>query len=35
LKIWLLTIVLALFQSSTAPRQGGNPDAAKVKNPVD
>jgi mono/diheme cytochrome c family protein len=30
----LLTIVLALLQSPTAPRKGGNPEAAKVRNPV-
>jgi mono/diheme cytochrome c family protein len=34
LRIWLFTIVLALVQSPTAPRKGGNPEAAKVKNPV-
>jgi mono/diheme cytochrome c family protein len=34
LRIWLFTIVLALLQSPTAPRKGGSPDAAKVKNPV-
>jgi cytochrome c oxidase cbb3-type subunit III len=37
---WNLRIVLgaaiaaALFQSPTAPKKGGNPEAAKIKNPV-
>jgi mono/diheme cytochrome c family protein len=31
----LLVALLALgFQSPTAPRKGGNPEAAKIKNPV-
>ena len=34
MRIWLFTIVLALLQSPTAPRKGGSPDAAKLKNPV-
>jgi cbb3-type cytochrome c oxidase subunit III len=34
LRILLLSIVLVLGQSPTAPRKGGNPEAAKVKNPV-
>ena len=27
-------IVVGLLQSSTMPRKGGNPEAAKIKNPV-
>ncbi|MGH9143460.1 MAG: c-type cytochrome [Vicinamibacterales bacterium] len=34
MRIWLFTIVVALLQSPTAPRKGGNPEAAKLKNPV-
>jgi len=34
MRIWLSIIVAALLQTSTAPKKGGNPDAAKVKNPV-
>ena len=34
LRIWLSVIVVALLQSATAPKKGGNPEAAKVKNPV-
>jgi putative copper resistance protein D len=34
LRIWLIAIVMALLQSPTAPKKGGNPEAAKVKNPV-
>jgi cytochrome c oxidase cbb3-type subunit 3 len=34
LRILLFTIVLALLQLPTAPHKGGNPEAAKVKNPV-
>ena len=34
MKIWLLAVVLALVQSPAAPKKGGNPEAAKVKNPV-
>ena len=34
MKIWSSVIVLALLQSAAAPKKGGNPDAAKVKNPV-
>jgi len=30
----LLLIVLTLFVQSDAPKKGGNPDAAKIKNPV-
>jgi mono/diheme cytochrome c family protein len=33
-KIWLSVLVIALLQSPAAPKKGGNPDAAKVKNPV-
>ena len=32
--IWLSLIVMALLQSPAAPKKGGNPEAAKVKNPV-
>jgi cbb3-type cytochrome c oxidase subunit III len=34
LKIIVSAIVAALLQSPAAPKKGGNPDAAKVKNPV-
>jgi cbb3-type cytochrome c oxidase subunit III len=34
LRIWLSIIVAALLQSPAAPKKGGNPDAAKIKNPV-
>jgi len=34
LRIWSCAIALALLQSPTAPRKGGNPEAAKIKNPV-
>ena len=34
MRIWLIAIVVALLQSPTAPRKGGNPDAAKMKSPV-
>jgi mono/diheme cytochrome c family protein len=34
LKIWSSLIVVALLQLPTAPKKGGNPEAAKVKNPV-
>ena len=34
MRIWLSIIIVALLQSSTAPRKGGNPDAAKTANPV-
>jgi cbb3-type cytochrome c oxidase subunit III len=34
LRIWLSIIIGALLQSPTAPRKGGNPDAAKTTNPV-
>ena len=34
MRIWSSVIVLALLQSAAAPKKGGNPDAAKVKNPV-
>ena len=27
-------LLLVVFQSPTAPRKGGNPEAAKIKNPV-
>jgi cbb3-type cytochrome c oxidase subunit III len=34
LRIWLSIIVAALLQSPVAPRKGGNPEAATIKNPV-
>ena len=30
----LVTLLVLGFQSPTAPRKGGNPEAAKIKNPV-
>jgi cytochrome c oxidase cbb3-type subunit 3 len=34
LKILVSMIVAALLQSPAAPKKGGNPEAAKIKNPV-
>ena len=34
MRIWLSLIVVALLQSPAAPKKGGNPEAAKLKNPV-
>jgi mono/diheme cytochrome c family protein len=34
LRIWLSIIIAGLLQASTAPRKGGNPEAAKITNPV-
>ena len=34
MRIWSSIVVVALLQSPAAPRKGGNPEAAKVKNPV-
>lgn len=34
MRIWLAIIIAALLQSPTAPRKGGNPEAAAIKNPV-
>src|SRR2546430_1467238 len=34
MRIWLSIIVVALLQSPAAPKKGGNPEAAKIKNPV-
>jgi mono/diheme cytochrome c family protein len=34
LRIWPSIVIVALLQSATAPKKGGNPEAAKVKNPV-
>ena len=34
MKIIAGVIVAALLQSPAAPKKGGNPDAAKIKNPV-
>ena len=33
-RAFLLTLLLVGRQSATAPRKGGNPEAAKIKNPV-
>ena len=34
MRIWLSIIVAALLQSPAAPKKGGNPEAAKIKNPM-
>jgi cbb3-type cytochrome c oxidase subunit III len=34
LRIWFSIIIAALLQAPAAPKKGGNPDAAKIKNPV-
>ncbi|MCU1382715.1 MAG: yliI 6 [Acidobacteria bacterium] len=34
MRMWLSVIVVALLQSPAAPKKGGNPEAAKVKNPI-
>ena len=34
MRIWLFVVVVALLQSPTAPRKGGNPEAAKIKSPI-
>ena len=34
MRIWLSIIIVALLQSPPAPRKGGNPDAARITNPV-
>ncbi len=34
MRIWLSVIIVALLQSPTAPKKGGNPEAAKVVNPA-
>jgi cbb3-type cytochrome c oxidase subunit III len=34
LRIWLSLIIIALLQSPAAPKKGGNPEAAQIKNPV-
>ena len=34
MRIWLSVIVFALLQSTPAPKKGGNPEAAKIRNPV-
>jgi mono/diheme cytochrome c family protein len=33
-KVFLIMWLLGAFQAAPAPRKGGNPDAAKIKNPV-
>ena len=34
MRIWLSVVVVALLQSPAAPKKGGNPEAAKIRNPV-
>ena len=34
MRIWLSLVVAAMLQSPAAPKKGGNPEAAKIKNPV-
>ena len=34
MRICLSITLVALLQSPTAPRKGGNPEAAKIKNPI-
>ena len=34
MRIWLSVIIAGLLQSPTAPHKGGNPEAAKITNPV-
>ena len=34
MRIGLIAIIVALVQPPAAPKKGGNPEAAKVKNPV-
>ena len=34
LRICLFVVVAALLQSPTAPKKGGNPEAAKIKSPI-
>ena len=34
MRIWSSVIIVALLQSAAAPKKGGNPEAAKTKNPV-
>ena len=34
MKIWWSLVVVALLQAPTAPKKGGNPEAAKIRNPV-
>ena len=33
MRIWLSIVVVALLQTPATPKKGGNPEAAKVKNP--
>jgi len=33
-RAWFLFVLLVGFQSPTAPRKGGNSEAAKIRNPV-
>ena len=34
MRVWLVVLIVGLLQSPTAPRKGGNPEAAKIKNPI-
>ena len=34
MKFWLSIVIVALVQAPAAPRKGGSPEAAKIKNPV-
>jgi cbb3-type cytochrome c oxidase subunit III len=34
LKIWSILIAAALLQAPAAPKKGGNPEAATIRNPV-
>jgi mono/diheme cytochrome c family protein len=34
-RVVLMILFAGLFQSPTAPRRGGNPEAARIKNPVE
>ena len=34
MRIWLSVVVVALLQSPAAPKKGGNPEAARIRNPV-
>src|SRR5450759_667420 len=33
-RVFVSALLLAAVQSATAPHRGGNPDAAKIRNPV-
>jgi mono/diheme cytochrome c family protein len=34
LRIWLSIVIVGLLQAPAGPRKGGNPEAARIKNPV-